>query len=222
MNSTRRTESPQTSLSRCPEPWHPSVELPSPAASWLPAALLGARASLTGSGEERRFGAHVLFSSFAATLPSCGSGKVFMALVQCSVLPPRGAARSERRCLGWGQWRSPGLGEQGEPWLKFQGAGAGQPLDGDHRQPGLYLQHSPRGTRISCVGSPVRGRTPSAGTKGRAVCVQAQSSSGEWGAAGAAVLPAHPQRRRQLTCGWGGRSCGGRGRRARRSSLATS
>lgn len=117
----------------------------------------------------------------------CGSGKVFMALVQCSVLPPRGAplpARSERRCLGWGRWRSPGSGEQGEPWLMFQGAGAGQPLDGDHRQPGLYLQHSPRGTGTSCVGSPAWGQALSVGTKGRAVCVQAQSSSGEWGGSG--------------------------------------
>lgn len=99
MNSTRRTESPQTSLPLRPEPWHPSVELPSPAISWPAAALLGAGSLLTGSEEERRFWAHVLFLSVAATLPGCGSGKVFMALVQCSVLLPRGEllpARSER------------------------------------------------------------------------------------------------------------------------------
>lgn len=67
------------------------MELLSPAASWLPAALLGARAWLTGAGEEQRFGAHVLLPSLAATQLGRGFEKVFMALVHCSVLPPRGA-----------------------------------------------------------------------------------------------------------------------------------
>lgn len=50
MNSTGRTESPQTSL----EPPHPSAVLPG--------------ASLPESGEEPRFGAQVLVPSIAATL----------------------------------------------------------------------------------------------------------------------------------------------------------
>lgn len=60
------------------------------------------------------------------------------------------------------------------------------------------------------------------GDKGCAVHGQAQGRSDEWGAVGAEVPLARPQHQWQLTCGWGGRRCGGRGRRVRRSSPATS
>lgn len=89
MNSTHRTESSPDQPS--PAPQDPSVDLLSPAASQLPAALLGARALLTGAGEAQKFGAYVLLPSLAATLLGRGFEKVFMALVHCSVVPPRGA-----------------------------------------------------------------------------------------------------------------------------------
>lgn len=131
-----------------------------------------------------------LTPSVAVIPPDCGSGKVFIAVVEHSRLPPWGAPLP-----------APSPASRGQANGRATADVSGCPMA--QGPPGWHWDRHHRGDK----------GTLSPCCRHEAALVSGNSGAGSCPVTGSVV---------KVTCGWGGRSSGGRARHGRRSSPATS